>query len=426
MKTSITIVILLLSQLTCRSQSDSVDIIIKNISIIDTKQKSIIHRKTIYIKDERIVKIENFKKSKKYISKNTIDGKGKFISTGFWDMHIHTCWKENLDESVFPTLFDFGITGIRDMGGSLKVLNTFKHNIENKDGFYPNIFGAGPILDGEKPVHPDFSVPLKIGNIKTTLDSLKINGADFLKVYSLLPKVVFDSISFYSKELNLSFAGHIPEYVTPERAIALGQKSIEHLNGLEELINDTIRFSSFIQLAHEQKTWFCPTLILYMRKNEILKGHFEYNDLFKGLDSDLKNEWEQVKNKRQNKIVSETELLKGNLRFENQKKIVKIFYDNNLPFLLGTDFAGMQFIYPGYSLHEEMKLLSSIGVNNFDILKMATYNPVEFLGIAELYGTIDVNKIADLVIFSENPVEDIENSKKIELVIKNGQVVMKK
>lgn len=85
----------------------------------------------------------------------------------------------------------------------------------------------------------------------------------------------------------------------------------------------------------------------------------------------------------------------------------------------------MQFVYPGFSFHEEMELLSSIGIPNIEILKMATYNPAEFFGITELYGTVEVNKMADLVLFGENPVENIKYSLKIDLVIKAGKIVRK-
>lgn len=423
MKSYLTFILSFLFLLTCKAQSDSFDIVIKDISVIDTKQQLIIPHRTIYINGNRIVKIGSNKKSKRVTAKTTIDGKGKFISPGFWDMHIHTCWKDNLDESVFPILLSYGITGVRDMGGSLKIVNSFKQKAKNNPASYPKLFGAGPILDGENPVHPDFSIPLTSYNVKGVLDSLYKNGADFYKVYSLLPKNVLDTIMTYSEKIKIPFAGHISEHITPEEAVCIGQKSLEHLNRMEELASDPIRLSEFIHLAKMHNTWICPTLIIYKRKNEILNGYFEYNEIYESLDNDVKFEWEQVKKKRQSKTINEEETKNGNNRFENQKKLVKTFYDNRISFLLGTDFAGMQFVYPGYSYHEEMELLSSLGISNFDILKMATYNPTVFLGIDELYGTVEVNKMADLVLFSENPVENIKYSLKIELVIKAGKIV---
>ncbi len=338
-------------------------------------------------------------------------------------MHMHICWKDHLDEALYPTLLSYGVTGLRDMGGDLQLLRALKKKAAAKPAGSPYLVGPGPILDGARPIHADASVPLTIGNIEGVLDSLRKNGADFFKVYSLLPKDVLDSVAFYSHKYNMPFAGHVSEYVEPEEAVAIGQRSLEHLNRLEDLGRDTARLLQFIGIANRQQAWFCPTLIIYKRKNEMLNGHFEYNSLYQGLDSSLKAEWEQVKSKMESKEVAKADVASRNERFENQKRLVKTLYNNKVNLLLGTDFAGMQFVYPGYSLHEEMKLLSDIGIANFDILKMGTYNAAAFLGITKLYGTVEVNKMADLVIFNKNPIEDITNSTQIDLVIKAGQIV---
>ncbi|MBL0358296.1 MAG: amidohydrolase family protein [Chitinophagaceae bacterium] len=424
MTKSFVLSLILFNWLPCLSQSTTYDIVIKNISVIDVQNLKIIPKQTIHIKDERIAKIERSKKYKKIVSDTIIDGTGKFILSGFWDMHIHICWKENLN-NLYPTLFSYGITGVRDMGGDIKILTKFKNQVKGNPHSGPTLFGAGPILDGEKPVHLDFSVPLTQNNVRKVLDSLYFQKIDFLKVYSLLPKTVLDSIANYSKAKKIPFAGHVSEYVTPEEASILGQKSFEHLNRLEDLQNDTIRLSAFIGLAKSNNTWICPTLIIYKRKAEFAKNVFYAHSLYNELDNDLKTEWEQVKKKRQNKILTEEELLQTQERYKNQKKLVKRFYDNGIPLLLGTDFAGMQFIYPGYSLHEEMALLQDLGIPPFEILKMATINPTLFLGISKLYGTVEENKMADLIILNENPVTDIRNTLNINTVLKAGKIVKK-
>ena len=414
--------ILLFSWLSCFSQSTSYDLVIKNISVIDVQHKEIIPKQTIYIKGDRIAKIERNKVQKKIVSDTIIDGTGKFILPGFWDMHIHICWKENLND-LFPTLLGYGITGLRDLGGDVNILNKFKQQVKNNPQSGPAIFGAGPILDGEEPVHSDFSVPLTQNNVRQVLDSLYSEKIDFLKVYSLLPKPVLDSIATYAKEKNIPFAGHVSEYLTPEEASTLGQKSFEHLNRLEELQNDSTRFSAFIKAAKSNNTWICPTLIIYKRKFEFSKKEFYLHALYNELDIDLKTEWEHVKKKWQSKALTEEETIHSQTRYENQKKLVKSFYDNEIPFLLGTDFAGMQFVYPGYSLHEEMALLQSIGIPPFDILKMATYNPALFFEVADLYGSVEHKKMADLIILDESPIVDIQNTLKISSVIKAGKMV---
>jgi len=416
------LLLFLFNWLLCLSQSTTYDLVIKNGSLIDVKNSKIIPGHTIYIKGERIEKIEKTKKHKKIISDTIIDGTGKFILPGFWDMHIHICWKENLN-SIFSTLLSYGITGVRDMGGDVGILKKFKNQVKKNLHSGPALFGAGPILDGEKPIHPDFSIPLTQKNVRQVLDSLYTEKVDFLKVYSLLPRAVLNSISSYAKEKNIPFSGHVSEYLTPEEASEIGQKSFEHLNRLEDLQNDSIRLSAFIKLAKSNNTWVCPTLIIYKRKAEFAQNEFYIHSLYTHLDIDLKNEWEQVKKKWQSKTLTREEVLGAHEKFENQKKLVKNFYDNGIRLLLGTDFAGMQFIYPGYSLHEEMALLQNIGIPPSEIIKMATIYPALFLGINTTYGSVEEKKMADLIVLNENPIIDIRNALKINTVLKAGKIV---
>ena len=405
----------------CQNDTEKYDIAITNITIIDVESSELLSNQTIYIRNGRIKKISSEKIIEKEIVDTIINGKNKFISSGFWDMHVHSCWKDGLDKTIYPTFLQFGITGIRDMGGSLDILNTFKNRAKNQSYSYPYLYGSGPILDGENPIHPAFSVSVNNKNFRNILDSLTSQNVDFFKTYSLLKNNVLDSIAKYSKENAINFSGHISEYITPENASKLGQKSFEHLNKLEELKTNPIRLKKFIEIVKENGNWICPTLIIYKRKYEFVKGEYLYHLLYESLDSDLKTEWEQSKNLTVPK--NETEIENAKNRLDNQKQLVKIFHDNKIPILLGTDFAGMPFVYQGYSLHEEMKLLESIGISQFEILKMATLNPTIYLEISEEYGTIEVNKMADLIIFDKNPIEKIENTLSISNVIKSGKIV---
>lgn len=412
--------LLIIPFFTCQKTASKVDIIISDVSIIDVENSKILSDRTILIKGGRIVNIIEEVHSG-VVSDTVLNGAGKFVIPGFWDMHAHVTWKENIDQKVFPIMLQYGVTGVRDMGGNAGILNSFKEKAKDSTKIYPSLYGPGPILDGEFPIHPAFSEPVTLSNLRTTLDSLYQSNVDFFKTYSLLTQDVMDTIAAYSKEKQIDFAGHISEYISPEKASELGQKSFEHLNKLEELIGDSDRISKFSQLVTQNENWLCPTLLIYQRKFEIENGEFFYHSMYEQLDPDLKFEWEQAKT---NSINSpKTKLSISEQEFEDQKKLVKTFHDNGIPFLLGTDFAGMQFVYPGYSLHEEMALLQSIGISPFEILKMATYNPAVFLEISDSYGTIEINKMADLVILNSNPIENIENTLSISDVIKAGKFV---
>ena len=117
----------------CQPSEKAYDLIISNITIVDPINRRSIPAQTIYIQGDSISKIEKFSKHNlPAYDSITVDGTGKFAITGFWNMHTHVCWKEDLDESLFPTLLSYGITGVRDMGGDTEILNQFKAKLSNR------------------------------------------------------------------------------------------------------------------------------------------------------------------------------------------------------------------------------------------------------------------------------------------------------
>ena len=416
--------ILLLSCLLSSQQpasDSSYDLIIENSTIVDTQNAVLIPDQSIFIRQGLIDKITPGKIDDRIRADTIIDGTDKYIVPGFWDMHVHTCWKNGSDKTTLPLFLQYGITGVRDMGGRLDVLNTFKERAQNQPQAYPHLFGSGPIIDGQYPVHPDFSIPMTTENFKPILDSLRNQHVDFFKVYSLLPRSVLDSIANYSRQHNIHFSGHISEYIKPIDAVELGYKSFEHLNKLEPLMDDSLALKQFILKAKENENWLCPTLMIYQRRFEMDQGQFFNHSLHRELDSDLKLEWDNVRKSYSAK--SAEAIQQSEDKFARQKELVKIFYDSGIPLLIGTDFAGMPFIYPGYSFHEAMQLMQEIGIPPFEILKIATWNPAKFFGITDSYGTVEPGKVADLIMLDASPIENIENTLEINVVIKSGIIV---
>lgn len=89
--------------------------------------------------------------------------------------------------------------------------------------------------------------------------------------------------------------------------------------------------------------------------------------------------------------------------------------------VLGTD-TGNDFNFPGYSLHEEMKLLELGGMEPLDIIKMGTLNAAKMMNAQDRLGLIEVGKIANMVLLEKNPLEAISNTLAIHSVIKRGRI----
>lgn len=399
---------------------DTTFLVIKTINIVDVGSGKILKKQDVVIKGQYIYYIGNSFTEKTSANTKYIDGKGKYLSPGLWDMHFHLCWDKNNDTLLYPALLKNGITGIRDMGGDLKIMNDFKQ-IRPRNNL--NIFGAGPMIDGNPPVYRDFSLPMDdSSDITKLLDSLKNNGSDFFKTYSLIKEEQLKEISTYCKKNNFHFAGHLSEYVKPETSIVLGQKSIEHLNGLDEIWNESkCRFDSLMNLMLVNQTYACPTIIIYQLKTKLRDTSLVNKEYSKYISSALANEWKITWAKRAEKHKKLEDWDTLDKTYLSQLKLIGLLNKKGVMILAGSDFAGMPYVYPGISLHQELKLLTKAGLSNYEALKAATLNPAKFMEKENLYGSVSVGKFADLLILDKNPLENIENLQTIRLVISKGE-----
>ena len=105
------------------------------------------------------------------------------------------------------------------------------------------------------------------------------------------------------------------------------------------------------------------------------------------------------------------------------RKIVRAMHKAGVPLLAGTDAGGATnaFVYPGFSLADELELLIECGLTPADALRTATLNPALYLGEQKTCGTIADGKHADLVLLDADPLTDIGNVRKIAGVMANGR-----
>ncbi len=191
---------------------------------------------TVIVAGNRIEAIGKTGKVKTPKDAQIIDATGKYLIPGLWDMHVHTLSNERR-ETFFPLFIANGVTGVRDMGTStpLEQVNQFRREIADGTRLGPRIVTAGPIVDGPKPVNPTISIGVANEiEARRAVRLLKQQGADFIKVYSTLPREAYFAIVDEAKKQGLAFAGHVPLSVTAAEASNAGQKSMEHMFGVLE------------------------------------------------------------------------------------------------------------------------------------------------------------------------------------------------
>lgn len=425
-------------------------VLIENIHIVDVEKGTLLKNRNVLISNDVITSITERKNKNRPKADTVIDGTGKYLMPGLWDMHTHT-WN---DATTFPLLIANGITGIRGMFDEMKNINQWREKMAAGTTTGPAIYAAGPIVDRPKPVWPGSVAVKDAATGRRTVDSLKNKlKVDFVKVYSLLSRESYFAIADECKKQNISFAGHVPNEVTVLEAANAGQKTQEHLYGFIEIASDSadywfqyqqgkIKDSAFLKRSYrkdflyrtynEQKlktvlqkikqtnTWICPTLtvnrgIAYVNDTTLLNDpRMVYMGTF------IKNFWDARQDFRF-KSWTEKDFEQSRYEFELKLKIVKLIHNAGIPLLAGTDYPNPH-CYIGFGLHDELEWLVKAGLTPAEALKTATINPAKFMNIADKNGTVAINKKANLVLLAKNPLEQISNTKTIEMVLLNGQV----
>jgi imidazolonepropionase-like amidohydrolase len=406
--------------------TDPVTLVIRNINVVDVLTGNLLPNQDVAVKNQVIYFIGES------ISENIpndaviINGNGKYLCPSLWDMHFHLCWDKGNDTLLFSLLLANGITGIRDMGGDLSIMRGFKKNVSAGKTTGPEIFGSGPMIDGNPPVYREFSLPVDDQtNMPYALDSLKNNGADYFKTYSLLQEAQLKQLAAYCTAHNMHFAGHLSEHIETEIAIILGQKSIEHLNRLDEIWQtDKPRMDSIARLMITNNTALCPTLITYQLKTKVRDTSIVNKDYTQYIPASLTEEWKATWEKRRKRHTRIGDWERLDTIFIGQMELVRRLHAMGVMILAGSDFAGMPYVYPGIGLHQEIRLLVQAGLSNNEALKAATINPAIYLNKQHITGSVSSGKYADMLILEKNPLENVDNLRSIKNVIVKGKIVV--
>lgn len=391
-----------------------------------------------------------------------IDGTGKFLIPGLWDMHTHPFYDIRGEKEKFspePALKMFlanGVTGIRDMFGPLEEVNRWREKITQGSIIGPHIFAAGSMVDGPQPVWPGAIGAGTVAEGKKAVDTLKQSGSDFIKVYSLLPRDVYLSIALEAQTQRIPFVGHTPDSVSVFEASNAGQNSIEHLEGVlltcssrelelrlarmeamstaEPVVNDiktrNAQIPALVSTYDEQKcrllsnvlaknrTWQVPTLVL--NRTELLgDNRFPYEAVVKYYPPSMRKSLADFHSEEPSKAASSD----GAKLFKLEETVVGQMSRLGVPIMAGTDAHWQALTYFGFSLHQELILLVESGLTPMQALQSATRNPAEFLGLLDSMGTIEKGKIADLVLLEANPLKNIANTEKIFAVVVGGRLI---
>ncbi|CAN5624618.1 hypothetical protein BH20VER1_BH20VER1_17970 [soil metagenome] len=199
---------------------------IRNVTVVDATGAPPRPGQTAIIKEERVIALGAAEAVEIPPDARVIDGAGKFLIPGLWDMHMHLSY---VSESALPLLIANGVTGVRDMGGDLEQIDRWREQIESEVLLGPKIFRAGLVVDGPRAEEGQFRLTVKTsGEARDAVRSLQQRGVDLIKVYHFLSRDAYFALADECKKAGIGFAGHIPNGVSPTEASNAGQRTIEH------------------------------------------------------------------------------------------------------------------------------------------------------------------------------------------------------
>jgi Amidohydrolase family len=348
-----------------------------------------------------------------------VDGTGKFLIPGLWDMHSHhqATGTESLDLFLAN-----GVVGTRDMGADVDFILPLRNRINAGEMFGPEIVAAGPILD-DRP--PDWPFRRRVTNgheAREAVRDLKNRGVDFIKVHDSTPREAYFAIAEEAPKVGLSFSGHVPFSVTIEEAADSAIKSIEHLanNRVFRECSGKEPYSAascqplFDKLA-AKGVWQTPTMAFFQEIPDVFSGkplrHAEYAS-----DSLLELTRKNVEVSK----LDERALSSWRANAKTALAAIHDLYSRGSRVLAGCDG-----IVPGFCLHDELEWMTEAGLSPLQAIQTATINPARFLGREKTQGTIEAGKRADLILLEADPLTDIRHTRRIAAVLVRGRLLSK-
>jgi len=366
----------------CLAQASSV--VIRDVTLIDGFSEKAIQHSTVVFKDGIITAVGAVGEVNVPEKSEVIDGSGKFLLPGLWDSHAHLSY---WGDDALDLLIESGITSIRELGGDVDLVESWKQEVESGTRLGPNIIWSGPYLEGANA--PD-EYRLKVSDeseARLAVNQLIDRGIDFIKIQAVIEAELVTVLVDEAKKRGTFVVGHVPRGLSAAEAANLGLRSIEHLspyfNLSEEELDETI--ATFLR----NETWLSPALFSIVAP-----------------------------------VIARGEIPADNARVQQANAIVLRMHQAGVPILVGANFAYREWPQkPGSGLHGEMHALVAAGLSPMTVLQLATSRAAEFNGAKQRSGSIRVGLAADLLLLYENPLENIESTENVAAVLLAGELV---
>ncbi|NOX69089.1 MAG: amidohydrolase family protein [Gammaproteobacteria bacterium] len=460
MKTVVLVAIAALLLAACSREEPSRGTAITNVTVIDAVN-GVRQNQTVLFYGDKILAVTS-SDSLFPPPEKIIDGSGKFLIPGLWDMHVHLTYDDAFTESMPALFLAYGITSVRDTGGLIDKLRPVVEKMRAPGAIAPRVFYSGPLLDGKYVVYDGKSRP-EIGTQNASEEmaeqqvaALQEAGVDFIKIYEMVSPDVFAALVSAGQSRGLPIAAHVPLSMLASQA-GPAVDSMEHLRNVEldcasnaaELyeerlsrLNNEDGVSGYElrsgmhsaqrvpairnydeercdrTIASLRSTIQVPTLRLVAYPLRSSYDHPDWDEALTQVPEARQEDWRTATNE----WLESTD--RGDTTFARWSlSLVGRMHAQGVPIGAGTDTPIARAL-PGFSLHTELERLVEAGLTPLEALESATVRPAEFFSLQQEMGAIEVGMRADLVLLNANPLDNISNTREIAAVVTKGRLLM--
>lgn len=404
-----------------------------NVNVVPMTTDTVLAEQSLVVTNGKISAIGDVKTTPLPKDAAIVDGTDRYLIPGLAEMHAHVPGAASKDLDRVLALFTAnGVTLIRGMLGQSSHLE-LRRRINDGEVLGPRLVTSGPSFNGNSVLDPAQAAAM----VREQFEA----GYDFLKIHPGLSLAEFEAIASAANELGMPFAGHVPEDVSVQQAIAAGIATIDHLDGyMAALVKanddptggfggffgvylagvaDASRIDALSALTADKGVWNVPTETLFEQwTDDEDPNRLAERPEMKYMPAGVVENWKATKRESMADPQYDPKVVARAI--EIRRQLILSLHRSGAGLLLGSD-APQVFNVPGFSLHRELALLVAAGLTPFEALQTGTVYPASFLDIENKVGTIQVGLDADLVLLDGNPLADIANSRRIHGVMRNGR-----
>jgi imidazolonepropionase-like amidohydrolase len=369
-----------------------------------------------------------------------IDVTGRFLIPGLIDAHAH------VRRWALPRYLAYGVTTLRDLHGEGDSIAALRDEVNLGAIPGPRMFIAGAAIDGPNSTFPGAGIANTPDEARKLVDDRVLNHADLIKVYTRITPELLRPLVVEAGTLSLPVAAHLglTDAVTAAQA---GVRSIEHMSGVPEAAVakpepfyaaharsffdgwnyferswgtlDSASLSRVARALADARVYVVPTLVLHDIYSRLDDPAIISSSALNIVPDSEKTRWD-VPNMITRAGWTSADFAAFRQARANQDLFLREFRGAGGVIVTGTEAPG-PIIIPGLSQHRELELLVAAGLSNKDALGAATRSAAALLA-ADSLGRIAPGKVADILVLSANPLDNISNTQTIEKVILRGLI----